>query len=402
MFSAMRRRGALVALLFSFALVAAACAEESTTTTTAAPATTTTTTAATTTTAPPATTTTTSGPTTTLAPPPEFKVCQVSDTGGIDDKSFNETAWKGANDAVEQIDGVTEAKFLESQTSDDYRPNIDSFIAEGCDLLVTVGFLLANDTGAAAMDNPGQLFMIVDFPGGPFAPWCNVDDDGNCTDDPVTNVRGSTFNIWEATYLAGYAAAASTETGSVGTFGGINIPTVTAFMDGFYYGVQQYNADNGTNVRVIGWDPANPDTGLFTGNFESLDDGFSFAQNLADEGADIIMPVAGPVGLGSASYCDAEEACWIVGVDSDWVESSGYPDVILTSALKGLDEAVFTTVNNVVTLGSLGNPYVGTLANGGVGLADVVGADQALLDRLAELQQGIIDGTINPLALPAS
>jgi basic membrane protein A len=114
------------------------------------------------------------------------------------------------------------------------------------------------------------------------------------------------------------------------------------------------------------------------------------------------MPVAGPVGLGSASFCDAEETCMIVGVDSDWVVSSGFPDVILTSALKGLDTAVFNTINNIVTLGALGNPYVGTLDNGGVGLADVAGADQALLDRLAELKAGIIAGTINPLAPPAS
>lgn len=326
----------------------------------------------------------------------------MTDTGGIDDRSFNETAFKGATDAVAMIDGVTEAKFLESQSPDDFRPNIDSFIAEGCDLLVTVGFLLANDTGAAALDNPGQSFMIIDFPVFPGAPWCAVDADGACTGDVVTNVRGSTFNIWEAAYLAGYASAASSETGAVGTFGGINIPPVTDFMDGYYYGVQQYNADSGENVRVLGWDPANPESGLFTGNFESTDDGFSFAQNLSDEGADVIMPVAGPVGLGSAAFCEDSGACWIVGVDNDWTQSSGFPDVILTSILKGLDEVVFTTVNNVVTLGSLGNPFVGTLDNNGVGLAAVTGADQALLDRIEELRQGIIDGSIDARALPSS
>lgn len=392
MISAFRRRGALFALLFALALVAAACAEDSTPTTTASGGESSTTTQATTTSAPPETTTTLPG--TTLPPPPEFKVCEVTDTGGIDDRSFNQTAFKGATDAVAQIDGVTEAKFLESQSPDDFRPNIDSFIAEGCDIVVTVGFLLANDTGAAALDNPDQLFMIIDFPVGPFAPWCEVDGDGNCTGDVVTNVRGSTFNIWEAAFLAGYASAASSETGAVGTFGGINIPPVTDFMDGFFYGVQQYNTDSGESVRVLGWDPANPDSGLFTGNFESVDDGFTFAQNLSDEGADVIMPVAGPVGLGSAAFCADTGACWIVGVDNDWTQSTDNPEIILTSVLKGLDEAVFTTVNNVVALGSLGNPFVGTLANNGVGIADVTGADQALIDRLEELRQGIIDGTV--------
>ena len=394
MFSVLNRRGALFALLFAFSLVAAACAEDSSTTTTAPPADSTTTTdAPTTTTTPPDQPTTTTVPPTTLPPPPEFKVCEVTDTGGIDDRSFNETGFKGATDAVAQIDGVTEAKFLESQSPDDFRPNIDSFIDEECDLIVTVGYLLSNDTGAAALDNPGATFMIIDFPVGPFAPWCEVDDAGACTGDVVINVRGATFNIDEATFLAGYAAAAMSETGIVGTFGGINIPPVTQFMDGFFWGIQQYNEDSGASVRLLGWDPADPEIGLFSGDFESTSDGFNLGQTLSDEGADIIMPVAGPVGLGTAAFCQDNDACQIVGVDSDWVESSDTPDIILTSALKRLDTAVFQTVNNLVTLGSLGNPFVGALTNDGVGLTPVVGASQELIDRLAELRSTIIAGT---------
>ena len=139
MISGLRRRGALLALLFAFALVAAACGDDDdvvAASTTAAPTTTTTTAApATTTTAAPVTTTvapTTTVPGTTLPPPASFKVCQVSDTGGIDDKSFNESAWNGAQRAEAELPNTT-AKFLESQSAADFRPNIDSFIGEGCD-----------------------------------------------------------------------------------------------------------------------------------------------------------------------------------------------------------------------------------------------------------------------------
>jgi basic membrane lipoprotein Med (substrate-binding protein (PBP1-ABC) superfamily) len=94
--------------------------------------------------------------------PAEFKVCQVSDTGGTDDKSFNQNAWEGAQRAATEL-GLQEAKFLESETADDYARNINQFMSEGCDLIVTVGFLLGDATKAAALANPNQRFAIVDF-----------------------------------------------------------------------------------------------------------------------------------------------------------------------------------------------------------------------------------------------
>jgi len=373
-------RGSLLGLVIAFALVAAACAastpaETTTEAPTATVAPTTSTTAAPVTTEP-------TGTTTTLAPPAAFKVCQVSDTGGIDDKGFNETAWLGAQRAAAEIEGVTEAKFLESQSPADFRPNIDSFIDEGCDLIVTVGFLLADDTQAAAQDNPDAKFAIIDFPG------------------LEPNIRGLTFATEEAAYLAGYLAAGVTKTGIVGTYGGINIPPVTVFMDGFFYGVQAYNDAKGTTVKVLGWDPANPDSGLFTGNFESTDDGLTFGQNLIDEGADILFPVAGPVGLGSAQAALDNPGVMMIGVDADQFVSTPaeFQPIWLTSVLKRMDNAVFATVKNVVTLGSLGNPYTGTLANDGVGLAPYHDLSGAVSDELAAeveaLRQGIINGTV--------
>ncbi|WP_322793181.1 BMP family ABC transporter substrate-binding protein, partial [Bellilinea sp.] len=213
---------------------------------------------------------------------PKIKVCQVTDTGGIDDKSFNATAWKGVEDAMKEL-GV-EGKYLESQQQTDYEKNINAFIEDGCDLIVTVGFLLGDATAAAAKANPDQKFAIVDF----------------AYDPEIPNVLGLVFATDQAAFLAGYAAAGATKTGKVGTFGGIQIPPVTVFMDGFALGVKYYNEKHGTNVQVLGWDEV-AQTGLFTGNFESTDDGRQLGQTLMDEGADIIMPVAGPVGLGTAA-----------------------------------------------------------------------------------------------------
>jgi basic membrane protein A and related proteins len=358
----MRRRLALVALLAVFGLIVAACGDDEATTTSSAV----TTTEATTTTAAPTTTeapTTTAGPTTTMAP--SAKICQVTDVGGIDDQSFNQTAWKGMEQARDTL-GVT-VEYLESQAATDYRPNIDSFVTEGCDLIITVGFLLAGDTAAAACDYPDQRFAIIDqlpefYPGSSWA-----DADGNALCD-FSKVRGLTFQTDEAAFLAGYLAAGMTTSGVVGTFGGMNIPPVTIFMDGFVKGVAYYNTINGTAVTALGWNTETLE-GLFTGNFESLDDGRAFAENLNDEGADIIMPVAGPVGLGTAAAC-MERGCLVVGVDADWYNTAqDYRSIELTSVLKNMDAAVLNTITNVLNLGAVGNLYVGTLANGGVGLA---------------------------------
>lgn len=308
----------------------------------------------------------------------DYKACQVSDTGGIDDKSFNETAYKGLTDSVAS-DGI-KGSFLESQSVTDFRPNIDSFINQGCDLIVTVGFLLGDDTAAAAADNPTQQFAIVDV----------------AYDPPIDNVLALTFATDEAAFLAGYLAAGMSETGTVGTFGGINIPSVTIFMDGYRNGVDYYNERKGTDVRVLGWDGAE---GLFTGNFESTDDGRAFGENLISEGADVIMPVAGPVGLGTAAAAQGAEGVKIIGVDSDWYESaSAYRDVTLTSVRKNMDAAVSSAISEDLAGNDLGTLYVGTLANGGVGIAEFHDFDddvpQALKDEINQLRDDIVSGNV--------
>lgn len=320
-----------------------------------------------------------------------FKVAQVTDLGGIDDKSFNATAYKGIERAVAEL-GV-EGKYLESQQQSDYAKNIQQLLDEDTDLIVTVGFLLGVDTAIAAKANPDQKFAIVDYaypdcwPGAVEGKDC-----GSTTELP--NVLGLTFATDQAGFLAGYAAAANTKTGKVATFGGIQLPTVTIFMKGFEAGVNYYNQNMGTTVEVLGWSTAE-DAGSFTGNFESLDDGRSFAEAFVQEGADIIMPVAGPVGLGSAAYCKETGSCMIIGVDTDWtVSASEYSDVILTSVLKNMDVAVFDAIKAAQDGTFKGGVYIGTLANDGVGIAPVKGASAELNATLEQLRNDIISGAI--------
>ena len=319
------------------------------------------------------------------------KACEVTDVGGVDDKGFNQKAYKGVTDAADQL-GV-EAIVLESQAETDYEPNIQAFVDQGCNIIVTVGFLLGDATMTAANANPDIPFTIVDYAYG--------DNEDGTPMIANNNVLGQIFNTDEAAFLAGYLAAGTTKTGKVGTFGGINIPPVTIFMDGFYFGVQKYNADNGTNVEVLGWDPMTQ-KGLFTENFESLADGRAFAQNLVDEGADIVMPVAGPVGLGSAALATelGMNKLMIIGVDSDQYESDpANQGVYLTSVLKNMDVTTFNAIKAVIDGTFAGGVTVGTLENGGVGLAPYHDMDSMVSPELKEqmtaLQVGIIDGSVS-------
>jgi basic membrane protein A len=299
----------------------------------------------------------------------KFLACQVTDTGGIDDKSFNATAWKGIEDAMKEynIDG----KYLESQQQTDYEKNLNAFIDEKCDIIITVGFLLGNATQASAEANPNVKFSIVDY----------------AYDPAITNVLGQVFNTDEAAFLAGYLAAGMTKTGVVGSFGGMQIPTVTVFMDGFVKGVDYYNQKHGTTVKALGWDPA-AQTGLFTGNFESTDDGRKMGETLMDEGADIIMPVAGPVGLGTAAVVKERGTASIIGVDADQVLTNpDYADIILTSVLKNMDITTKDAIKAAIDNTFKGGVTVGTLSNGGVGLAPYHNFDSKVpADLKAEIE----------------
>lgn len=377
----MKRYMRYFAIFAILGLVLAACGDgggDATTTTEAAAEEPTTTEA-------PAETTTSAAPegstTTAAAPSGEaIKACQVTDTGGIDDQSFNQTAFKGIEDAIAAGFASEDSGYLESQADTDYVPNIQSFIDAGCDLIITVGFLLGDATGQMADENPDQLFQIID----------------SVLDPDRPNVQGAIFGTTDAAFLAGYLAAGVSESGVVATYGGIQIPCgVTCFMDGFVYGVRHYNEVNGSDVQVLGWNPESQ-TGTFTGDFENLDNGRNVTQAFVDEGADVVLPVAGPVGLGSAALAQELGGLRIVGVDADWfVTASEYEDVILTSVLKGLDVAVSTAIQDVAEGNFQPGPRLYTIAEDGVGLGQIASdVDPALVAQVDEILAGLQDGSV--------
>src|SRR6266498_2996486 len=312
----------------------------------------------------------------------KFLACQVTDTGGIDDRSFNATAWKGMQDAQSQL-GV-QVKFLESTTSNDFTPNIQTFVQQKCGLIVTVGFLLGDATKASATANANQKYAIVDF----------------AYEKTLPNVLGLTFSTDQAAFLAGYVAAGMSKTHKLGTFGGLKIPTVTIFMDGFWAGIKYYNQKNDANVQLVGWN-ALKQNGLFTGDFTNQDNGKRVTETLLGQGADIILPVAGPVGLGAAAAVKAAGADkHMVWVDTDGCESAQqYCSLFLTSIEKHMDVAVQTAIKSAVDNQFKGGTYVGTLQNDGVGIAPFHDFEsqvpQKVKDDVNAIKQGIVSGSIS-------
>ena len=204
--------------------------------------------------------------------------------------------------------------------------------------------------------------------------------------------------------MAGYLAASMSETGAVCTFGGAQVPPVLIFMVGFEHGVLYYNEQNGANVQVLGWqtDPANGvgGEGTFIGSYTDQDAGRAVAENFFDQGCDVIFPVAGGAGLGSAAAAQ-ERGLAVIGVDADQTQTAPeYADVYLTSVLKRIDAVVFEAVR-LIHEGTYegGVNFIGTLTNSGVGLAPFHSYEDQVPEQvqadLAEIEQGIIDGTIS-------
>ena len=313
--------------------------------------------------------------------------CMVTDTGGIDDRSFNASAWAGMQAAAKAGSSVT-VKYLQSTTQADYVPNINTFISQKCNIIVTVGFLMGDATQAAAKAHPSQKFAIVDFSYTP----------------PLPNVDALLFNTAQDGFQGGYLAAGMSKTGKVATFGGQKLPTVTIYMDGFYDGVQYYNQKHGTHVQVLGWNEGTQN-GSFTGDFTNQTKGQTLTQTFISEGADIIFPVAGNVGLDAAKAVQqADAAAGSQKVNMMWVDVDGcvsapqYCKYFITSVQKGIVAAVSTAVTGTANGSFKGGNYVGTLANGGVALAPFHDFDSkvssTLKNELAQVKAGIVDGSI--------
>ncbi len=310
----------------------------------------------------------------------DVKACMVSDSGGFDDKSFNQSGHEGLMKAKSEL-GV-EVDQAESSSDADFIPNIENMVQGGCDIIIGVGFLMADAMDEAAASYPETKFALVDS-------GFNSEHD---------NAKPLLFNTAEASYLAGYASAGMSQTGKVGTFLGMNLPSTAIFADGYADGVDKWNEAHNEEVVLLGWDKAAQD-GMATGNFEDVSKGKQFSEQLIQQGADVIMPVAGPVGSGTLAAARENAGTMVVWVDADGVETN--PDdasVILTSVMKQISAAVYDVIQSVVDDTFSAEAYVGTLANGGVGIApwhdfaDKVSPE--LNEEVEALKQDIIDGKI--------
>jgi basic membrane protein A and related proteins len=320
----------------------------------------------------------------------KFLGCMVTDTGGIDDRSFNASSWQGMQEAQAAEPGKITVKYLQSSSSSDYTPNINTFMSEKCGIIVTVGFLMGDNTESAAKANPNQKFAIVDYNYSP----------------AIKNIDALVFNTVQDGFLGGYLAAGMTKTGAVGTFGGQQLPTVTIYMDGFWDGVQYYNQQHHTSVKVLGWDEQTQQ-GLFTGDFTDLTKGQTDTQTLISEGADVIFPVAGNVGLGAAKAVqDADQAAGSTKVTMEWVDTDGcvsapqYCQYFISSVTKGIQAAVKNAVVSAANGTFKGGNYIGDLSNDGVVLSPYHDFSSqvpaSLQSELTTIKQQIISGQIKP------
>lgn len=317
----------------------------------------------------------------------DYLPCIVSDSGGFDDKSFNQSSYEGLVEAADKL-GIDE-KHVESASESDFAPNITSLIDQGCNMIITVGFLLADATKEAAEANPDVDFVILD---------------DNSID--MENVKPVVYDTAQAAFMAGYIAADTSKTGSVGTFGGMQIPTVTIFMDGFADGVNYYNEQKDADVKVVGWD-VEAQNGVFTGGFDANETAKQAATTVVNQGVDVLLPVGGPIFLsGIEAIKDSGKDIAMVGVDADLFETADSDnELFLTSIMKQMKQGVFDVVTEAAKGDFNAEPYVGTLENDGVGVAPFHDWDDKVSDTLQgeldEIKAGIIDGSIT-VESPAS
>lgn len=275
----------------------------------------------------------------------------VTNSGGLNDRSFNDASWKGMQDAGKKF-GIG-VDVLVSTSETDLAPNVQQAVDTGCGFILTVGYELTPATIEQAANNPDVNFALVD----------------DVADAP--NIKPLVFDTAQAAFLAGYLAAGVSKTGTVATFGGGNQPPVTLFMDGFVDGVAKYNEVHGSSIVALGWNKQTQD-GVFTGDFEDINKGLTVTQGFIDQGADVILPVAGQVGEGAArAALDSGGRASIIWVDSDGYDvlAPEFRPVLLTSVLKNTGGAVVTIVGSSLDGTFDNSPYIGTLDNGGVDIA---------------------------------
>ena len=298
----------------------------------------------------------TATPTATAA---EYKACMVTNSGNLQDKSFNQSSWEGVQKAESNIAGVV-AKVAVSADDAALLANTQAFATEKCKFILTVGWQLAQATGQVATENPGINFAIVD----------NPPVDANWATLTLPNVKPILFSTEQAAFLAGYLAAATTKTGKVAAFGGTPEAPVKAFLDGFADGIDKFNADNSGSVKLLGWSKAKQD-GTFSGDYTDIAKGKTLSEQFIAQGADVILPVAGQVGEGSGAAALEKPGVSVIWVDSDGFVTApaAYKPIMLTSIQKNMTDAVATVIGDAQGGKWSNSTYIGTLENGGVSIA---------------------------------
>lgn len=322
------------------------------------------------------------------APAIDFKACQVADASGFTDGSFNQTVHEGLLRAGEEL-GVQTGE-VQAPSEAEYAASIASLVEADCDLITLVGFKHADAAESAAIAHPDVNFLLVDA----------------LPANPQPNLKPLLFDPAGAAFLAGYLAAAQSETGTVATFGAVKNADVVLFLNGYAGGVAHYNQTKDADVTLLGWDIEKQD-GQFIASqapFQDVAAGKTTAQNLAEQGADVIFPVAGMAGTGALQVAQESngtiKAIW---VDSDGCEQNpSFCPVILTSVFKGMDVAVFDAISEAANGQFSTEPYHGTLANDGVGLSPFHDLDDQVSPEtrteLDEIRELLIEGTITPPA----
>jgi len=291
------------------------------------------------------------------------KACLALDTGGVDDKSFNASAWSGAQAAAKANKNVT-VKYLAATSDADYAPNIKKLVDEKCNIIVGVGFLINGAIVEAAKANPNTKFAIVDQDGEDHGA-----DGSVYPGKKFPNLKPLQFSTNQSAFQAGYVAAGFSKTGKVATYGGLNIPPVTIFMDGFARGVAHYNKVKGTKVEVLGWDTAKKD-GTFVGGFSDQAKALQISKNFEQQGADVIFPVAGGLGGATATNSMASKKSVVIWVDTDGNKAAPqYSSVLLTSVVKGVDVSVKGVILDTASGKYTATGYDGNLKNKGTYIA---------------------------------
>jgi len=268
-----------------------------------------------------------------------YKIGMISDTGGVNDESFNQSTWEGLQQAQEKYGkDKVQVKYVESSQEADYTPNIETFVEEDLDLIIGVGYKMAGAIEEASKNYPDVQFAIID----------------HSYEKQPENVTSLIYEDNTAAYLAGLVAAKKTETNKVAFIGGIKSATLDKFEYGFRAGVKAANPDAEVMVQ-------------YANSFTDSALGKTIANQMHSKNADIIFTCAGAVGIGAIEAAK-ENGKKAIGVDQD--QNSLAPENVITSAMKNIDVSVEEMLSKVVD-GSYkgGEVIINTLAMNGVGIA---------------------------------